>query len=283
MKEQTRLFLILAFPFFLFGAYSLFQNFEPEYFVSNFDLTLNILNDKIEVTENLTYTLNSNRFRELYRTYNKIGPQKDLHVTSFSCPNGAIFSSPDYTNYFELICKNSNYYELGSHDISFSYEIPSPYICYDDYCELFWTLMDNFDSRIEDITITVNGEILKLSSFPTGQPQNNNILITTIQEKSIFELRVLIPKENVKNTYQTKTGEILPEFGKYTNYSKFYTFLYNFKSTIIFLIISLSVFLLHRLFTTRGREKEVNGIPDVLHYAPSKLKPYEVDFLFSDN
>ncbi len=283
MKEQTRLFLILAFPFFLFGAYSLLQSIESDSFVSNYDLTINVLSDKIEVTENLTYTLASNRFRELYRTYDKIGPQKNLYVTSFYCPIGSIFSAPAYNTYFELICKKENYYDVGEHEISFSYEIPSPYVCYDDYCELFWTIMNNFGSKIEDVTINVNGNIFDLSSFPNGQIQNNNILIKTIPKESIFEIRILIPRENIESSYQTKPGEILPEFKKYSNYSRFYTFLYNYRLTIIFSMISLTAFLLYNLFTRSGREKEVRGIPDVLHYAPSKLKPYEVDFLFSGN
>ena len=281
MNERRRLFLILLFPFLIFFAYLFFQNLEPNFFISDYQIQIDLDENIMTVNETLQYTLNSNNFRELYRTYEKSGPQQNLQIITHSCPKGSLFFNPNYNSYQELICKDSTYFNPGTYSVSFLYEIPSPYVCYADYCEIFWTIMNDFNSKIQNINIEINGDVLDVTTFP--YTADDILSLKEIPKNSLFEIKILVEKENVQEIYEIKTENLEPLFITYSNLSLFYSLIYKFKNYLILISILLSDFLLYRLFLTKGKEKEFQGIPDVLHFAPSKLKPYEVDFLFSGN
>ncbi|MBR9679478.1 MAG: DUF2207 domain-containing protein, partial [Candidatus Altiarchaeota archaeon] len=279
MSEQKRLAAILIFPFLVLFLFTALTDVFQSYSVAPYYIDLTVQGDSLIVSETLTYDIKSASFHELYRSYELTGPMSGMEVLSSSCPPDTRFRTAEFGTTQELICRSEAGYESGKHAISFSYEIPRPYDCYDDGCELFWTILDSFDSDISDIQIRTTGSVDDIISFPAGEWVGDVYHIKKLPKGSLLELRVQIPAGTIVGN--DKPGQLAPAVAEYASSSARYTFIYNQGTTIVFVILLLEALILSWIYLVKGKDKDVPGIPEVLHYVPSDKAPYEVDFLFN--
>ncbi|HDR53123.1 MAG TPA: DUF2207 domain-containing protein [archaeon] len=285
MEERTRLFFILFIPLvFLLITVVPYGHGPSEYYVTDFNLNLNLNDTFITSTETLTYVITETGFHELYRSYLLDGPQASLQPLTQTCPPGTRYYSQRAGNYLELICRSDSGYSPGTYTLSFTYTIPRPYYCESasGRCVLHWKVLDDFGTRIENINVNVGGETLTFLSTPMPRASSGSSHdLGSIYKGGLMEVFLTTPAKPLSGQFGTLTG-LDAETTRYLCQAIPYTWMARHGKLVIFGLTAVEFAVIIYLFFRFSREEEVSGLPEVLHYAPAKRRPYEVSYLFGD-
>jgi uncharacterized membrane protein len=281
MGEKLRLFLILFIPFavLLAGLAELaFPGFSPGFFVRNFRLDLALNENNMTAKENLDYSVTEGGFHELYRSYRLDEITREMEIIRYECPSGARFYSAVNGDYFELVCRNDAGYSPGDYRISFTYSIPSPYYCDAEQCVLHWNVMDNFGSAVNSIKVNVNGQVNEFLSVPAVMDSDDGLFtLGKLYPGGLLELFITTP---LKSGIAEGISSLAPYIQEYRRSTAGFRFFSLYGKALVFGLLGLETAIILFIFFRIAKEHDVPGAPEVLHYAPKKRKPYEVDYFF---
>ncbi|MCD6414405.1 MAG: DUF2207 domain-containing protein [Candidatus Diapherotrites archaeon] len=263
-------------------------------YVEPYSLYVDLQPDKAVVIESLVYhvPLGVNG-HEFYRSYYKKGPQAEMQVLGIFCPEGFENQINDWDNKIELVCrKKQQYVELrvpedekgwakltyevskaesikpGAYNITFMYAIPKPYVCYDKLCFFDWNALTDFSLDIKNARVQVSG-----AKQVWGYPPLDSSF--DIPAKTLLEVKATKPRSEVTSYWKQENKPDSEIFAKETSV---YIARFFYKYGLIFLLVVLGIVIagLYLIYNAFGKEHYVPGVPEVLHYPPTKRKPYDV-------
>ena len=286
-KQAIKIFAVPVIIFFICFAWFSLEGWTEDgdgFSVSDYELEIYLEQDKMRAEETITYKVYERGFHELWRSYNEIGPAANLKFDSSKshCPSGAFFKTADLYGKKEAICRMNAGYAPGTYTVHFAYEIPKPYKCYADVCELHWNVMDDFGSKIRGGEVRVHGDYDSFVSYPSGwEAAPDNYVLSDIQKQGLFEVRATLPREKYANgafeTYDYNAGE---EIDSWMAYAFMMGFLDDWSWCCGSLFILAELMLVFGIYWVWGKEKPTPGVPDVLHYVPEKIEPWLVNYLY---
>ncbi|MHA1817179.1 MAG: DUF2207 domain-containing protein, partial [Candidatus Heimdallarchaeaceae archaeon] len=266
-------------------------------YVGPYTLNIDLLPEKALVTESLVYHIPSGvKGHELYRSYYKKGPLANMKVVEILCPQGLTKKTYYKKDRIELACRSSYHaksgvYNIesefadfegtqanlrpGVYEITFKYEIPKPYICYDKLCLFDWNVLTDFSLDIKNARVHVNG-----AKQVWGYPPLDSSF--DIPARTLLRVKATKPKNEVTSYWMEKNE---PDSEIFVNELPLYIagFFYKFGWIVSLSILGIIIAGLYLIYILFGKEHRVSGVPDVLHYPPTNRKPYDVNrIVFGD-
>ena len=238
---------------------------------------LNILldSDAAFVRETLVYHVPPGvQGHEFYRSYYLNGPMKNMKVHEIQCPNG-FQETYEYSDRIELACRSQDYVKPGTYNVTFIYEIPKPYVCYQTLCFFDWNVLTDFSLDIKNAKVNVTG-----AERVWGYPPLDSSF--DLPARTLLEVKAVKPKSEVTGYWELRNEPDSQIFAREWE-THLAGFIYRYWLIISLAILGIIFAGLYFIYLKFGKEIDVPGIPDILHYPPTKRKPYDVNrIVFGD-
>ncbi|GEM_PF-2370835 len=245
-------------------------------YVTDYSLAINLTSDHASVAETLVYSVSPGaRGHEFYRSYYKNGPLAGMYNASADCPPWFDFIVYDKADRKELACRSDEYVKPGKYSVTFFYNIPKPYACYETKCLFDWNFLTDFGLYIEKANVTVSGAE-KVWTYPPLKLKRD------LPPGTLLEVKAIVPRTQVSE-YWVDTGK--PDSEIYSNEwtTNLAGLLYEYDIVVYLLVFGLTAIAIYIVYLLLGKDPVVPNIPDVLHYPPTDRKPYQVtELVFED-
>ena len=266
IDEKTSLALIIILPI-ISSSFFLIPH-GTEAYVSSYNLHLTPVSDSLVVEETLIYHMTGKEHaHEFYRNYKPIGPMSNMKIIEVSCPSE--FSSRVKNYPKEVSCIKPYFISAGDYVMKIKYEIPKPYVCYDDYCYIQWKVFDDFKIDVKGINVVAENAD-DFFTFPS-------LYENAVKKGGMLEVNLVVSRDKV-----SEDGIYIHRPGKYPSDFKSSYLIPNLLHSTYFLVLLFILFTLILLiiYSIFGKEYEFPDVPSVLHYLPTKRKPYLVNYIF---
>ncbi len=269
-------FLILLLLTMLFGFFIGQFHFKPDVYVEPYALNISLGQDSAYVVETLTYHVSpAARGHEFYRSYYHNGPLAGMVVEGIKCPDGFAPKTYERKNRIELACRSSDYVRPGVYKVGFIYHIPRPYVCYQNLCFFDWNVLTNFQLDIYNARVHVTG-----GKEVWGYPPIDNRF--DLPAKTLLEVKATKPRSEVTAYWLDKKEPDSRIFEKEWQ-THIAAFTYRYSQIVALAALAVVLLVLYAIYLVFGKEVTVTGVPDVLHYPPTKRKPYDVNRIAFDD
>ncbi len=272
-KQILGVIFLLMLIGFLIGQ---FFHLGTQVYVDPYRLDISLLPDKAEVHEKLVFNVPPDvRGHEFYRSYHLTGPMKGMKVNSVHCPPGFQEKVYNYSDEVELACRSKDYVKPGVYPVEFDYTIPKPYVCYTNLCFFDWNALTDFSLDIKNARVNVTG-----AERVWGYPPLDSSF--DLPANTLLEVKAIKPRSQVTGIWKEVNEPDSMIFAKEWETSLAAAF-YKYSLLISLGILALVFAGLFTIYLLFGKEVQVTGIPDILHYPPTNRKPYDVNrIVFGD-